>query len=98
VRAACMVGCMLCGRCAAKCSAGAITWTAETIVVDHEKSMAYEPSCNEACVDMCPSVIIDRVGQASVPEETKPEAAWRRAAASNSTVTEVLAHRSMALV
>jgi Na+-translocating ferredoxin:NAD+ oxidoreductase subunit B len=75
VRAACMVGCTLCRRCVAKCPAGAITWTGETIVVDHEKCMAYGPSCHEVCVDVCPSVILHRIGQVPVPEATKPEAA-----------------------
>jgi electron transport complex protein RnfB len=68
VRATCMVGCTLCRKCVAKCPAGAITWDGRTILIDHEKCLAYGPSCNEACVDICPSVILHRVGQAPRPE------------------------------
>jgi len=74
VRARCMVGCILCRRCVSKCPAGAITWTGETILVDHEKCVAYGPSCHEACVDVCPSVILHRVGQAPRPEEAEQPA------------------------
>ena len=75
VRAACMVGCTLCRRCVAKCPAGAITWDGQTIVVDHEMCVAYGPSCKEICVDVCPSIILHRVGQLPSPEETTPAAA-----------------------
>ncbi len=69
IRSACMVGCILCRRCVSKCPAGAITWDGQTIVVDHEKCVAYGPSCNEVCVDVCPSIILHRIGQSPVPEE-----------------------------
>jgi electron transport complex protein RnfB len=62
------VGCTLCRKCVAKCPAGAITWDGRTIVIDHEKCLAYGPACNEACVDICPSVILHRVGQLPRPE------------------------------
>jgi electron transport complex protein RnfB len=75
VRATCMVGCTLCRRCVAKCPAGAIAWDGQTIVVDHEKCVAYGPSCQEICVDVCPSVILHRIGQRPVPEEPTPAAA-----------------------
>ncbi|OGF16076.1 MAG: hypothetical protein A2W00_10265 [Candidatus Eisenbacteria bacterium RBG_16_71_46] len=68
VRASCMVGCTLCRKCVAKCPAEAITWDGRTIVIDHEKCMAYGPSCGEVCVDICPSTILHRVGQAPRPE------------------------------
>jgi electron transport complex protein RnfB len=68
VRATCMVGCTLCRKCVSKCPAGAITWDGQTIVIDHEKCIAYGPSCNEACVDICPSTILHRVGQRPRPE------------------------------
>ena len=74
VRAACAVGCILCRRCVAKCPAGAITWDGQTIVVDHEKCVAYGPSCHEVCVDVCPSTILHRVGQRPTPEEAAPAA------------------------
>jgi electron transport complex protein RnfB len=74
VRATCMVGCTICRRCIAKCPAGAITWSGESIVVDHEKCVAYGPSCNEACVDVCPSTIIHRIGQLPLPEQSEPAA------------------------
>jgi electron transport complex protein RnfB len=75
VRATCMVGCTLCRRCVAKCPAGAITWDGQTIVLDHEKCVAYGPSCREICVDICPSFILHRVGQLPEPEKTEPAAA-----------------------
>jgi len=68
VRSTCMVGCILCRKCVAKCPAEAITFDGTTIVIDHEKCLAYGPSCNEVCVDVCPSTILHRVGQAPRPE------------------------------
>jgi electron transport complex protein RnfB len=70
VRATCMVGCTLCRKCVSKCPAQAITWDGKTIVIDHEACIAYGPSCQEACVDICPSTILHRVGQKPRPEET----------------------------
>jgi electron transport complex protein RnfB len=74
VRATCMVGCTLCRKCVSKCPAEAITWDGRTIVIDHEKCQAYGPSCNEACVDICPSTILHRIGQGPRPEEVAPAA------------------------
>ncbi|HVP38160.1 MAG TPA: Fe-S cluster domain-containing protein [Candidatus Saccharimonadales bacterium] len=71
VRATCMVGCIQCRKCVAKCPAGAITWDGSTIAIDHDKCIAYGPSCNEACVDVCPSVILHRVGQAPRPQPAR---------------------------
>jgi electron transport complex protein RnfB len=68
VRSTCMVGCTTCRKCVAKCPAGAIEWNGRTILIDHEKCIAYGPSCNEACSDICPSVILHRVGQLPRPE------------------------------
>lgn len=68
VRATCMVGCILCRKCVAKCPAGAISWDGTTISIDHDKCIAYGPSCNEACVDICPSIILHRVGQLPRPQ------------------------------
>ena len=68
VRATCMVGCTLCRKCVAKCPAGAITWDGRTILIDHETCLAYGPSCQEVCVDICPSTILHRVGQKPRPE------------------------------
>ena len=75
VRATCMVGCTLCRKCVARCPAEAITWDGRTIVIDHEKCILYGPSCNEVCVDICPSTILHRVGQRPRPEVVEPEAA-----------------------
>jgi electron transport complex protein RnfB len=68
VRATCMVGCTLCRKCVAKCPAGAITWDGRTIVIDHAACLAYGPSCEEACVNICPSFILHRTGQRPRPE------------------------------
>lgn len=70
VKATCMVGCILCRKCVAKCPADAIEFDGATIVIDHEKCQAYGPSCNEVCVDICPSAILHRIGQAPHPRET----------------------------
>ena len=68
VRSTCMVGCTTCRKCVAKCPAGAIEWNGRTILIDHEMCIAYGPSCNEACTEICPSVILHRVGQLPRPE------------------------------
>lgn len=74
VRASCSVGCTLCRKCVAKCPAGAIEFDGQTILIDHEKCMAYGPSCGEVCVDVCPSVILHRFGQSPRPEPAAPAA------------------------
>lgn len=74
VRATCMVGCTLCRKCVAKCPAGAIAWDGRTILIDHEKCLAYGPSCQEVCVDICPSTILHRVGQVPRPEPVEAAA------------------------
>jgi H+/Na+-translocating ferredoxin:NAD+ oxidoreductase subunit B len=74
VRATCMVGCTLCRKCVAKCPAQAITWDGRTILIDHAACLAYGPSCNEACVDICPSFILHRVGQQPRPEPVEQTA------------------------
>lgn len=79
VRATCMVGCTLCRKCVAKCPAEAITWDGKTILIDHEKCLAYGPDCNEVCVDICPSTILHRVGQRPRPEVQEPVAAQKEA-------------------
>ena len=68
VRATCVVGCTTCRKCVSKCPAGAIEWDGRTILIDHQKCEAYGPSCNEACVDICPSTILHRIGQSPRPE------------------------------
>ena len=74
VRSTCMVGCTQCRKCVSKCPAGAITWDGR-INIDHDKCLAYGPACNEACVDICPSVILHRVGQIPRPEIVEPTTA-----------------------
>jgi electron transport complex protein RnfB len=74
VRATCMVGCTLCRKCVSKCPAGAIEWNGRTILIDHEKCLAYGPSCNEACVDICPSNILHRIGQRPRSEQVEAQA------------------------
>ncbi|MGE5176566.1 MAG: RnfABCDGE type electron transport complex subunit B [Hyphomicrobiales bacterium] len=68
VRATCMVGCTLCRKCVAKCPAQAIEWDGRTIIIHHDTCLAYGPSCGEACVDICPSTILHRIGQVPRPE------------------------------
>jgi electron transport complex protein RnfB len=75
VRATCMVGCTLCRKCVAKCPAEAIEWNGRTIVLNHEKCLAYGPSCGEVCVDICPSTILHRIGQKPRPEVAEVAAA-----------------------
>jgi electron transport complex protein RnfB len=71
VRATCMVGCTICRRCVKECPADAISWDGTTIKIDHDVCEAYGPSCNEVCVDICPSTILHRVGQKPEPEKKK---------------------------
>ena len=68
VRATCMVGCTTCRKCVSKCPAGAIEWDGRTILIDHVKCLAYGPSCNDACVDICPTNVLHRIGQSPRPE------------------------------
>lgn len=68
VRATCMVGCTLCRKCVSKCPAGAIEWDGRTILIDHDKCIAYGDACGYACVEICPSTILHRVGQSPEPE------------------------------
>lgn len=68
VRATCMVGCIQCRRCVTKCPAGAVEWDGRSIVIDHEKCIAYGPDCHEVCTEVCPSSILHRVGQLPHPE------------------------------
>ena len=72
VRATCMVGCTLCRKCVAKCPAQAMSFDGASIRIDHEKCLAYGPECREVCVDVCPSVILHRVGQRPRPEAQEP--------------------------
>ena len=69
VRAKCLVGCTTCQKCVGACPAQAITWDGNTIRVNHEACVAYGPSCKEACVDVCPTFIIHRLGQRPLHEE-----------------------------
>lgn len=69
VRAKCMVGCTTCQKCVGACPAQAITWDGTTIQIDHAACVAYGPSCNEACVDICPTYVLHRPGSWPVPEE-----------------------------
>lgn len=72
VRSTCMVGCTLCRKCVSKCPAGAIEWDGRTIIIHHDTCLAYGPSCGEACVDICPSTILHRIGQRPRPEVVEP--------------------------
>lgn len=68
VRPTCLVGCIICRKCVSACPAGAISWDGKTILIDHEKCVAYGPSCGEKCTIVCPTTIIHKVGQAPVPD------------------------------
>lgn len=72
VRTICSVGCISCKKCIKDCPAGAVSWDGR-IVVDHDKCIAYGPSCNEACVAGCPTGIFMRKGQFIL--KAKPKAA-----------------------
>jgi H+/Na+-translocating ferredoxin:NAD+ oxidoreductase subunit B len=73
VRPTCAVGCITCRKCVMKCPAGAITYDGGTIVIGHEACIAYGPSCNEICVDVCPTIILHRVGQTPQPAPARAE-------------------------
>jgi electron transport complex protein RnfB len=63
VRPTCLVGCTICRKCVSACPAGALTWDGKTILIDHVKCIAYGPSCQEACVEICPTFVLHRPGQ-----------------------------------
>lgn len=69
VRAKCLVGCTTCQKCVAACPAQAISYNGMTIIIDHKKCMAYGPDCKEACVTICPTFVLHRIGQNPLPEE-----------------------------
>lgn len=69
VRAKCLVGCTTCQKCVSACPAQAVLWDGATIRLDHPRCVAYGPSCKEACVDICPTFVLHRVGQKPLPEE-----------------------------
>lgn len=69
VRAKCLVGCTTCQKCIPACPAQAIAFNDVTLLVDHNKCIAFGPGCKEACVDICPTFILHRVGEKPLPEE-----------------------------
>ena len=69
VRAKCLVGCTTCQKCIGACPAQAISWNGTTIEIDHKTCVAYGPSCQEACVTICPTFVLHRLGQLPLPEE-----------------------------
>lgn len=68
VRAKCLVGCTTCQKCIAACPAQAVTWDGTTIRIDHAACVAHGPSCGEACVEICPTFVLHRMGQMPLPE------------------------------
>lgn len=70
VRKICSVGCISCKKCIKVCPAQAVSWDGR-IIIDHEKCIAFGPSCNEACVDGCPTGIFYRKGQFSAKVKAK---------------------------
>ena len=60
VRSACAVGCVACRRCVKACPAAAIEWTGNTLLVNHQKCIAYGQGCNEVCLAVCTVHILHR--------------------------------------
>lgn len=73
VRPTCIVGCVTCRKCVNACPAGALSWSGKTIEIDHEKCMAYGPSCEFACSDICPTGVIHPPGSNPYSEADKPK-------------------------
>lgn len=61
VRNICSVGCISCRKCVKSCPAQAVSWE-NRIVIDHEKCVAYGPSCKEICSEGCPTGILIKTG------------------------------------
>ena len=55
----CEVGCISCSKCVKACPADAVSFDEyHRIRIDHAKCIAYGPSCNEVCVEVCPRDIL----------------------------------------
>lgn len=68
VRPTCLVGCTLCRKCVSACPAQAVSWTGKTIEINHQACVNFGSSCHEACVDICPTFVLHRIGQSLKPE------------------------------
>lgn len=68
VRAKCQVGCTTCQKCVASCPASAVAFDQTTLLIDHAKCFSFGPSCQEACVDICPTFVLHRLKQLPLPE------------------------------
>ncbi|HEY5719417.1 MAG TPA: Fe-S cluster domain-containing protein [Gammaproteobacteria bacterium] len=72
VKNACTVGCIQCQLCIKKCPATAIRFDDSGIItVDHEPCLAYGGSCEEVCVQVCPTDILHRPGMLPDPDKMK---------------------------
>lgn len=74
----CEAGCIGCMKCVKTCPARCIEIENGVVIIDHIACLAYGPSCQEACAEKCPRVIIRRLGTraAEGPEaaQQSPEA------------------------
>lgn len=58
VEKTCAVGCIQCKLCIKACPAKAISLMNGLVKVDHESCSAYGSTCNEVCIEVCPTEII----------------------------------------
>lgn len=69
---ACTVGCTQCLQCIRKCPAKAIAFDDRGVIqVNHQACRDYGESCNEICVEVCPTYILHRPGMVGLlkPQE-----------------------------
>ncbi len=58
VEKTCVVGCIQCKLCIKACPADAISLVDGLVKVEHQTCIDYGPSCDEACIEVCPTEII----------------------------------------
>jgi electron transport complex protein RnfB len=81
VKSVCMVGCTQCLQCIRKCPAKAIDFDDKRVItVDHKTCLEFGSSCNEICVEVCPTYILHKPGMVPVTERKKPKAEAKPAA------------------
>jgi len=82
VEKTCAVGCIQCKLCIKACPAEAIAIVGNLIKVDHGICIGYGPSCNEACVEVCPTEIIHLPAHDPITAKEKKELTKRKDEAS----------------
>lgn len=83
----CSVGCIKCGKCIKACPAKAVRLEDNRIVIDQLQCLSYGPSCEQACVSVCPRRIF-RDARAANALEIVPGAGDDAGSAAEATIPE----------